>query len=139
LNNRLKVGLIQKESVMRKCYWPAWPAILLMLLVSPARGEHQHAASSDISVRGEIVDLACYIGHGAKGADHQQCAAKCAEMGQPLGLLASDGKLYILVADHQDSAGFLKARKLAGEQVEMTGTPAEKNGIAALTVHDVRK
>lgn len=123
---------------MPKRFLTPLPAVLALFLVSPAGG-HEHAASADISIRGEIVDLACYIGHGAKGPEHQKCAAKCAEMGQPLGLLGADGKLYILVADHQDASAFLKARKLAGEQVEMTGTPAVKSGVSALTVHDVKK
>src|SRR4029453_12029691 len=125
--------------MMPKRFFTPLPAVLALFLVSPAGGDHQHAASSDISLRGEIVDLACYLGHGAKGPDHQKCAAKCAEMGQPLGLLGEDKKLYILIADHQDPGAFLKARKLAGERVEMTGAPVEKDGVSALTVHDVKK
>ena len=114
-------------------------AVLILSLASTIPGDEKHGMSADLSLRGEIVDLACYIGHGAKGPEHQKCAVKCAEMGQPLGLLTTDGKLYILVADHQDPSAFLKARKLAGEQVEMTGEPAEKDGVAALTVHAVKK
>jgi hypothetical protein len=114
-------------------------AVGTLFLVPAARGDHEHSTAADISVRGEIVDLACYLGHGAKGPEHQKCAAKCAEMGQPLGLLGEDKKLYILIADHQDPGAFQKARKLAGERVEMTGEPVAKDGISALTVHDVKK
>ena len=108
------------------------PAILL------AHDAH-HSEAPDITVKGEILDLACYLGHGAKGPEHQPCALKCAQMGQPLGLLTADGKLYLLAADHQDPSAFKKAKQLAGEQVEMTGSPAERDGITALTVHAVKK
>ena len=88
---------------------------------------------------GEIVDLACYVGHGAKGPDHQKCAQKCAQMGQPMGLLTADGNLYLLVADHTNPEPYRKARSLAGDSVEIQGEVAEKGGMKALTVDDVKK
>jgi hypothetical protein len=114
-------------------------AFLILVSASLVWGAGKPEDSSEITLRGEIVDLACYIGHGAKGPDHQKCAEKCAEMGQPLGLLTSDGKLYVLLADHQNRSGFLDAKKLAGEQVELTGEPSERNGVAGFTVHAAKK
>ncbi len=116
------------------------PALALALL--PAAGilaAAPPAADTDITVKGEVVDLACYIGHGAKGAMHKECAVKCAAMGQPVGLLSTDGKLFILVADHVDASPYEKARKLAGEQVEIKGEGAEKDGVNALVVHAAKK
>ncbi len=116
--------------------------LALTLFLAPGAGilaAEQTAASSDATLSGEVVDMACYIGHGAKGEMHKACAAKCAAMGQPVGLLSSDGALYLLVADHVDSGAYEKARKLAGEQVEMKGEVAARDGVSALTVHDVKK
>ena len=96
------------------------------------------AAPSDVTLTGEVLDLACYVGHGAQGPEHASCAAKCAAMGQPLGLAASDGKVYLLLADHADSSGFTKAKSFAGKKVEIKGEVAEKDGINALTVHSVK-
>lgn len=112
---------------------------LSLVLATGASGAGHGTASADITLQGEIVDLACYLTHGGQGPDHQKCAAKCAEMGQPIGLLTADQKLYLLVGDHQDPAAFYKAKELAGQKVELTGEPAEKNGVAALTVHQVKK
>jgi hypothetical protein len=97
------------------------------------------AGSADLSLTGEVLDMACYISHGGKGETHKPCAAKCAKLGQPVGLLSTDGKLYLLVADHADGAPYEKARGLAGEQVAMKGEVAERDGVTALTVHDVKK
>ncbi len=112
---------------------------LILLSAAATLAAAPPAASPDVTVTGEIVDLACYIGMGGKGAMHKPCAAKCAAMGQPVGVLAADGKLYLLVADHIDSSAYEKARKLAGEEVEIKGETAAKDGVNALTVHEVRK
>ena len=95
-------------------------------------------AAADVTLTGEVLDLACYIGQGAKGPDHAGCAVKCAEMGQPMGLAASDGKVYILLADHADSSAFTKAKSLAGKKVEIKGEVAAKDGMNALTVHAIK-
>ena len=116
--------------------------LALSLFLAPSAGllaAGQMAASPGATLSGEVVDLACYISHGGKGETHKSCAVKCAAMGQPVGLLSSDGTLYLLVADHVDSGPYEKARKLAGEQVEMKGEVAAKDGISALTVKDVKK
>ena len=96
------------------------------------------SAVSDVTFTGEIVDLACYLGHGAMGPDHAGCAVKCAEMGQPLGLAAADGKVYLLLADHADSSAFTKAKSLAGKKVEIKGEAVAKDGMNALTVHAIK-
>jgi hypothetical protein len=50
--------------------------------------------------------MACYMSHDGQGADHADCAVKCVKGGQPMGLKTDDGKLYLLFADHGDSAAF---------------------------------
>lgn len=110
-----------------------------LLLFAPALAPALLAAGEAVSVKGEVVDMACYIGHGASGPDHAKCAVKCALMGQPVGLLGSDGKVYLLVADHADGSGYEKAKKLAGEKVEIKGEVNSKDGVNALTVNEVKR
>src|SRR5262245_11711172 len=102
---------------MRKIVAAGALSMLLCVAAGASLGWLQAAESSDVTLTGEVLDLACYIGHGAKGPDHAGCAAKCAEMGQPIGLAASDGKVYILIADHADSSPFTKAKSMAGKKV----------------------
>jgi len=115
-------------------------AVALMIL-APAAGSlaAEGEAAAEVTVKGEVLDMACYLAHEAKGPDHQKCAQKCAEMGQPIGLLAGDGKVYLLVADHADQSAFEQAKTLAGQQVTITGPVAARSGISALTVHKVSK
>jgi hypothetical protein len=122
-------------------------AALLTLLVATALATASLAADDmkgmkagqDITVKGEIVDLACYLDHGATGMKHQQCALTCLKGGQPMGLLTPEGKVYLLLADHQDGKPFAEAKNYAALQVEITGPLAEKAGIAGLTVVKVKK
>ena len=105
-------------------------------LMVPALG---FAAEKAVTVKGEIVDLACYLDHGAKGEKHKACALTCLKNGEPMGLLTSDGTVYLLLAPHEDAKAFEEAKALAAEQVEVTGAPAEKAGIKGLLVESVKK
>lgn len=105
-------------------------------IASEASGEHGDAG--EITVRGEILDMACYVAHEAKGPDHASCAKRCVKGGQPMGLLAEDGTVYLLYASHSDASAFEAAKDLAGEKVELTGASATQAGIHGIEVHAVR-
>jgi len=108
-------------------------ALPLAVLALPAL-----AGGDDVTVQGEVLDLACYIGHGAKGDEHAPCAAKCVKSGQPMGLLASDGKVYLLVASHKDATAFEQAKEFAGKRVEIHGIAMARDGLAAVEVASVK-
>ena len=103
-----------------------------------AADEHKHPAPASAKFQGEILDMACYMAHEAKGVEHASCAASCLKGGQPMGLLATDGTVYLLAADHGDASAFNKAKELAGKKVEVEGERAERAGIKAITVKAVK-
>lgn len=90
------------------------------------------------TVKGEVLDMSCYMGHGAKGAGHKQCAQMCLDKGLPAGLLTSNGQVYLLVEDHNKSDAYKTAIKHAADQVTITGKVANKNGVQALIVEDAK-
>ena len=49
------------------------------------------AAQEDVTVQGEVVDMACYMAKGSKGAAHMACAQMCAKKGVPIGVLTESG------------------------------------------------
>ena len=91
-----------------------------------------------VTVKGEVVDLACWVAHGAQGEEHAKCAKACAKGGQPIGLLTADGTVYLLYASHQDGSAFEQTKELAGGNVEITGLKASKGGIQGLEVNAVK-
>jgi len=52
-----------------------------------------------VSLTGEIIDPQCWFTHNGEGADHAECAVRCARGGQDLAFLdAQSGELYTLIA-----------------------------------------
>lgn len=109
----------------------------LAVPVVGALAADEHAAAKDTTVQGEVLDLACYVGHGAKGAGHAECAKSCLKGGQPMGLLAADGTVYVLMADHQNGAPYDQAKGFAGKTVEIKGEVATQGSMKGITVHAV--
>jgi hypothetical protein len=84
---------------------------------------------------GEIVDMSCYIAHEAKGEKHgKECGAKCVANGTPMGLLMKDGKVHVLVLDHDNADPYNACKNWVGSQVEVSGTMANRGGISAIDV-----
>lgn len=94
--------------------------------------------SKTMTVKGEVLDMSCYMGHGAKGAGHKTCAEMCLKKGLPAGLLTSNGQVYLLVEDHDKADAYNTVIKHAADQVQVTGKYANKNGVQALIVEDVK-
>src|SRR5579862_8694202 len=73
--------------------------------VARAHEGHDHSdadeATETTTVKGEVIDLACYIDHGATGEKHADCARKCIASGLPTGIKTEDGKVYMLIGAHK--------------------------------------
>jgi len=87
-----------------------------------------------VTLKGEIVDTGCYLGHGAKGADHQACALRCIANGMPMALLTDDDTLYLLTMSHEDADPFNAAKEMAALQVQVTGPLHERDGMKSIEV-----
>ncbi len=95
-------------------------------------------AQEDITVQGEIVDMACYMAKGSKGPAHKACAALCAKRGVPMGVLTDGGEVYLLLDDHNDPDPYEAAKKFAGERAEISGKKYNKQGVASIVVNSAK-
>lgn len=138
----VKLSSVQR---FRKPSWLSWTASAILfggvLLGSPGAGAGASADSDGepVKLTGEIVDLACYLPRGDKGRGpaHQECAEMCAKGGAPLGILAADGSVLLLVEDHAKPAPYEQVKKLAGKQAEVEGKRFTRGGVAAVVVSAV--
>ena len=64
-------------------------------------GAEEKASGQVQAIKGEVVDLMCYIDYGAKGEKHKGCAEKCIKSGGPVGLLTADSQLYLVIGKHE--------------------------------------
>jgi len=84
------------------------------------------------------VDLSCYMSHGAHGEKHKDCAVTCIKGGAPMGLLASGGRVYLLMSamGHKSPQDLLLDK--VADTVEVTGTENVQGGIRSLTIETVK-
>jgi len=102
---------------------------------SPPRAGAQASAEPEgrTVLKGEIVDLGCYLMHEGRGDTHAACAQACVKGGAPVGLLA-DGVLYVLFAPHETTAPFEEAKRLVGRSAVVTGVVHGRGGLRGLAV-----
>ncbi len=103
-----------------------------------AAGSHMHAGKSE-TMSGELLDMSCYMMHEGKGKKHAKCAGACVQGGAPLGLLTKDGKVLLVVGNHEDQKPFLEAKALAGLNAKITGTVFTRGGLTAIIVSKAEK
>jgi hypothetical protein len=99
----------------------------------------QSPAPAEVSLKGEVVDMHCYITRHAgegRGQGHAGCANACINRGVTPGFVASDGKLYLLF-DEKPFSVKEKIAGLAGQQVTLTGTVVERDGMQAILFKSV--
>lgn len=95
--------------------------------------------TKQITLKGEILDLSCYTGHGEKGASHKQCAVSCAKKGIPIGLLDKETKkVYLIVPSHADESMKIYKQLTAkvGTEVSVKGTVKQTSGLPVLYLGD---
>ena len=91
-----------------------------------------------ITVKGEVVDLWCYLEGGDRGPAKKQCAMACAKAGNPIGILDAAGNLYVAAGlkDHQPAQTMLLNRM--SDEVTATGTVVKKGGVQMIYVDTVK-
>jgi len=88
------------------------------------------------TLTGEVVDLSCYMGHGAMGADHAKCAMSCITKGQPVGFLTTDGQLFVILGQNHETAN-KQVVDFAGKKSTITGTVKEDKGLKAIELASI--
>jgi hypothetical protein len=95
------------------------------------------AADEQVTVKGEVLDMVCYLDHGAHGEKHAQCAATCIESGMPVGIKGEDGKTYLLVGEHKPLNKTLA--EYAGKTITVKGKLATRDGINMIENAEIQK
>ncbi|MBI3868659.1 MAG: hypothetical protein HY299_09030 [Verrucomicrobia bacterium] len=91
-----------------------------------------------VTVKGEVVDLWCYLEGGDHGAEHKKCGTACAKAGNPIGLLTEKGEIYVMmgIKDHQPGKDVLIEKM--SETVTVEGTLVKKGGTQVIYVSTVK-
>lgn len=121
---------------MNRSRWIATASLLTLAVIGAAWAQHT-AHGEEVTLKGEVVDLQCYLVHhdNAKGPDHAKCAEACIKKGLPVGFLTEDGKLYLLLGPGHDSVQKLAGK--AGQTITLKGALVEQNGMKAFQLKEV--
>src|SRR5438034_9588635 len=84
----------QEVATMLKRVLACTTVLALCALPLAAQG-HAATAGNEMTITGQVVDLNCFTTNGQSGAGHKACAQACAKAGVPLGVLSSDGTIYV--------------------------------------------
>lgn len=126
---------------MRSLRFFAASVILLTFLISSAisqgKVDSKATAAKKVTLKGEVLDLACYVAGEKKGAEHKRCAVMCIKGGAPIGILTDDGKVYLLVEDHSKPEPYEKLKEFAAEKVTVTGALYQRGGLPGVVVEAV--
>ena len=118
-------------------------AAVLSLMIVPVGV--QASEGTRIQVTGEIIDTWCYYSgvmgspDAVVGSAHHTCALWCSAGGIPVGVLAEDGTVYMVlkVEDDAQTAGGDTLLSLAAHTVEADGMLYERDGLKYIVVSDV--
>ena len=112
---------------------------LAVAVAAMAETKAAKPAPKPVTLKGELVDMGCYVSHEAKGEKHKGCATKCVAGGMPMGLLTADNKLYLLTLDHENADPYNQAKDLMSAMVEVTGIVSERGGARIIDVTGLKE
>jgi hypothetical protein len=121
---------------MKKNHFNFGKVIMLLLVLTVF--SLSSFAQTATTVKGELLDMNCYMASGAHGSDHKSCADMCINSGAAMGVLTTDGKVYLLVTGHDKKEPYEDLKKHAGEEVTVTGKLTEKDGIKGIVVSETK-
>ena len=101
------------------------------------RDAHRLIQGREIVVKGEVLDLTCYVAYNWSGPKHASCAMDCIKSGLPVGIRAEDGKVYLLTGKEAHVNDELA--DYAAKIVTVRGKETSRDGFAQIQVEEIRK
>ncbi len=113
----------------------------------PVKGEKSNRHY--VTLRGEIVDFYCYIEKGLTGHDHKDCGTRCVAGDICMGLLTTDGDLFMISRNHLRAMDPLAFKGQPDpfnictgwitEKVDLSGYALERKGQRIIEIMGVKK
>ncbi len=103
------------------------------------------ATGEEVQIRGEVIDTWCYFSgvmggpDAVQGTAHHTCAIWCSAGGIPVGLLAEDGTVYMILAiggDDQSASGQTQL-ELASHDITVSGQHFARDGLNYLVIDEM--
>ena len=104
-----------------------------MLLSAPA------VCAQETTVKGEVVDTACFLHYNKSGEAHKACAEACLKAGQDMGIYDdANDTLYVLLESKPGTDPNALIKNYVAKKVEIVGTVAQKAKVQGIVVKEVK-
>ncbi len=109
----------------------------MLTLVTAVYAHDPHKGAAVTTIKGTVVDVACFVGHDSTGEKHASCAEACARAGNPLAIYDAKTKsLYLPVAmDHKNPN--TKLMPFIEKTVTVKGKVMAKAGLKGIAIESV--
>ena len=102
------------------------------------REKHFIAQGQEITVKGEVLDMTCYIAYNMSGPENAADARECIRKGLPVGIKDENGKVYLLTGEPGHSIN-AELADYAAQIVTVRGKESVRDGFAQLQVEEIKK
>lgn len=98
----------------------------------------QGMGGKETTIKGEVVDTACFLMGEKRGAAHKECAIACAKAGQDLGIYDESTKtLYFLAGEKPGTDPNAQVKDHIAETIEVKGMVFERAGAKGIVIKSV--
>ena len=95
--------------------------------------------AEDTTVKGEVVDTACFLHYNKSGEAHKACAEACLKAGQDMGIYdEANDTLYVLLESKPGTDPNTLIKNYVAKKVEIVGTVAQKAKVQGIVVKEVK-
>jgi hypothetical protein len=116
-------------------------ALLICLMAVPtiAADEANSTAIGTMTVEGLVRDIACPLQNkkSTSSSFSKDCITTCLKAGSPLGILTSDGAVYVPVTQSMPDMGQNTLKPFVGQHVKATGKVFLRNGTHAIEISQI--
>jgi hypothetical protein len=93
------------------------------------------------TVEGLVRDIACPLQNkkSTSTSYSKDCITMCAKAGSPLGILTSDGSVYVPITESMPDTGQDALKPFVGEHVQATGKVFERSGGHAIEISEIHQ
>ncbi len=89
------------------------------------------------TVAGEVVDLGCYLRDPA-GPALRKCTETSARKGRPMGIVPADGRVLLLLEDHDSPKPCAEALSKVTQTITIEGDKVSQGGLNGIVVEEVK-
>lgn len=132
------IHLVRPSKTRHRC---TFVALLICLMAVPviAVDDADSTAIGTMTVEGLVRDIACPLQNkkSTSTSFSKECITTCLKAGSPLGILTSEGEVYVPITQSMPDMGQNALKPFVGEHVKATGKVFLRNGTHAIEISKI--